>query len=170
MLVTRARQTHFVLLQFLADLFAVALGLVGAWWIRLRSGAIPTAGDWQDIWYVREFPQALAIWIVAYHLTGNYANHPQVIGFNKARRIFVGSALAIALIVAKNYFFRVPDLSRLMYPLALATTTFSTIAVRLLLQRAIVRFLAGRSLPKSRVLIVGMGPLWTRPGRRRARR
>jgi len=159
MLVTRARQTHFTLWQFLSDLLAIGLGLAGAWWIRLQSGLIPTAGDWDNTWYVREFPQTLAVWIVAYHLTGNYANHPQVISFNKARRILVGSGLAVTLVVAKNYFLRVPDLSRLMYPIALATVTFATVAMRLVLQRLIVRFLAGRSLPRSRVLIVGLGPL-----------
>ncbi|MDK2972350.1 MAG: hypothetical protein PWP23_2105 [Candidatus Sumerlaeota bacterium] len=139
-------------------MFAVASALLGGYWLRFHSGLIPSGGGWDPYLYARQFPWAVGICLLALYLTGNYQNHPRVITFNRARRLFMGSALAIVLMVAKNYFFRDDDLARVLYPIMLAVLTVSLVAYRLVLQRLIVKFFAGRSLPRSRILIVGLGP------------
>lgn len=158
-LVTRARRrSEFVLLQFLADFLAVLSGLVFSYWFRFHAGLIPPAGGWDSLHYLRQLPWAVALWLLAIYLTGNYQNHPQVISFNRARRLLKASLLAIVLIIAKNYFMRDQDLARVLYPIAVVFVTSALIFYRALLQRVVVRFFVGRGLPRSRILIVGLGP------------
>jgi exopolysaccharide biosynthesis polyprenyl glycosylphosphotransferase len=64
----------------------------------------------------------------------------------------------MALLVVRNYFAREEDLSRLLYPVALVLVTGALVAGRGLLQAVIVRYFVGKSLPRTRMLIVGTGP------------
>ncbi len=158
MLVKRARGTEFVAMQLATDMVAVLAGLLVAYWFRFHAGLIPPSGEWDVLNYVREVPWATGLWMIALHLTHNYQSHPQVITFNRARRLLMGSGLAVALVVAKNYFMRDPNLARLMYPIMLVTVTSALIVGRAILQRLIVAFFVGKGLPRARVLIVGLGP------------
>ncbi|MBI5153910.1 exopolysaccharide biosynthesis polyprenyl glycosylphosphotransferase, partial [Candidatus Poribacteria bacterium] len=152
------RGTEFLLLETLADLAAVAFGLWAGYWIRFHSGLIPLSGGWEPLLYARQFPWAVGLWWLSLNLTHNYRNHPRVISFNRARRLFKGSGLAIALIIARNYFWREPDVARLLYPLALLCVTTALVAGRLALQQVIVRYFVGNSLKRTPMLIVGTGP------------
>ncbi|MBX3728217.1 MAG: undecaprenyl-phosphate glucose phosphotransferase [Candidatus Sumerlaeia bacterium] len=154
----RARRTEFLLLQFLTDLFAVTAGLLAGYWFRFFGDIIPSGGAWDPYLYIRQFPWALGIWIVCLYLTGNYHNHPQVISYNRARRLLTGSALAMVVMVAKNYFFRDEDLARILYPIMMVSVTCALVLARVGLQGLIVRFFVGRGLPRSRILIAGLGP------------
>ncbi|MCB2153379.1 undecaprenyl-phosphate glucose phosphotransferase [bacterium] len=157
MLNHRSKGTEFLLLQTVADLMAVLVGLSCAYWLRFHAGPIAPSGGWDPWLYMEQLPWAMGLWFLALNLTHNYQNHPRVISFNRARRLFKGSALAIALIVVRNYFWRVPDIARLMYPYTLITVTACLLIGRFLLQRIIVRYFMGRSLPRTRVLIIGLG-------------
>ena len=158
MLNHRAKGTEFLLLQTVSDLLAILAGLFIAYWMRFHLGPIAPSGSWNAWQYLVQLPWAVGLWFLALNLTHNYLNHPRVISFNRARRLFKGSALAIALIVVRNYFWRVPDIARLIYPYSLAAGTVSLLIGRFLLQRIIVRYFMGRSLPRTRVLIIGLGP------------
>jgi len=154
----RRSRAEFLVLQMVCDLLAVICGLLAGFWFRFYGDVIPLGGGWSSSYYVAQLPWAVLIWIVALHFTGNYVNHPRVITFNRARRLFVGSVLAIMMLVTFNYFARNIELARVLYPVMLIVVTTSLIVFRLLLQSLIVRFFVGKSLPRSRVLIVGLGP------------
>lgn len=156
-LINRHR-AQFVVLQVVFDLFAVLTGLLAGYYFRFHLDIVPFAGGWSVHDYAAELPWAVGIWMLALHLTGNYTNHPRVITFNRARRLFIGSALAIVLLITKNYFARNFDLARVLYPIMLFSVTTFLLVYRVALQRVIVRYLVGSGLPRSRVLIVGLGP------------
>ncbi|MEQ8818778.1 MAG: undecaprenyl-phosphate glucose phosphotransferase [Sumerlaeia bacterium] len=154
----RTQGTEFLLLQAATDLLAIFCGLFLAYWLRFHGGIIPPSGAWSLELYLRLLPWSVGIWLLSLHWTGCYQNHPRVITFNRARRLLKGSALAVALIVARNYFWREEDVARLLYPMAFLTVTASLVIGRGALQGVIQRYFVGRSLPRARVLIIGIGP------------
>lgn len=159
MLVTRKDRAPFVLLQLACDMVAVVAGLLVGYWVRFHAELIPPQGGWEGEDYIRQFPWALGLWLVALYLTGNYQNHPKVITYNRSRRLLKASLLAIVLIIAKNYFMRDRDLARILYPIIVVTVTASLLACRMLLQLAIIEYYKRhRAAPRSRVLIIGLGP------------
>lgn len=153
------RGTEFVALEVLTDGLCVTLGLLFAYWFRFELGLIPTQGDWNLQLYEYQLPWAILFWLVSLHLTGNFRNEPLVITFNRARRLVIASGLALMLIIVRNYFFRIPDLARVMFPLCFVSVVMFLVSGRLLLQQFINRFLLGARLPRSRVLIVGTNPV-----------
>jgi exopolysaccharide biosynthesis polyprenyl glycosylphosphotransferase len=154
----RARGYKYILMELAVDLAAVAAGLATAYWIRFHSGLIPLRYSWNPSDYVRLYPAAVALWIASLGMTHCYRNHPVVLTFNLARRLFKGSLLAVALVVVVEHFFRVAEYSRLMYPLSLITAIAGLVLGRALLQRIIAHLLRG-GIARARVLIVGTGPL-----------
>ncbi|MGF1572462.1 MAG: sugar transferase [Sumerlaeia bacterium] len=153
------RGTEFVALEVLTDGLFVFLGLLLAYWIRFELALIPTQGNWDWRLYAYQLPWAILFWLLSLHVTGNFRNEPLVITFNRARRLVIASGLALMLIIVRNYFFRIPDLARIMFPLCFVSVVVCLVAGRLLLQQFINRFLLGARLPRSRVLIVGTNPV-----------
>jgi exopolysaccharide biosynthesis polyprenyl glycosylphosphotransferase len=151
------RHVGFLRLQVLCDLLGVLAGLVMAWWLRFHSGIDP--GAVQALDYRGQLLWSAAIWMVAFHLAHCYSNHPRIISFNRARRILKGSALAIVLIVTRNYFLRVEDVARMLYPMAFLLVSASVVLLRIVMQQLILRFLLTDPANRSRVAIVGTGPV-----------
>ena len=154
----RDRGYKYLLMGLCADAFGVAAGLWGAYWLRFESGWIPIIHDWRTEDYLRIFPVVMLIWLFSLRLTHCYRNHPVVLTFNIARRLLKGSLLAVALIVAFNYFLRTVEYSRVLYPIALFGVLCGLLTMRALLQWAIVALLRG-GIARAKVLIVGVGPL-----------
>ncbi len=150
------KRDQFVVLQYLGDALAVAAGLLVAYWIRLESDWIPHAVIATD--YLTQFWWAFAFWMGALYASGAVTWHPRVISFNRARRILYAGLLATMLAAVRNYFFLVEDVSRLLYPIALVTTSSALIVNRFLLQCVISRFLITGGA-QTRVILVGLGPV-----------
>lgn len=157
--IRRPQGTEFVALEVLTDALFVTLGLLLAYWFRFELQLIPTKGTWDWQLYAYQLPWAILFWLISLHVTGNFRNEPLVITFNRARRLVIASCLALMLIIVRNYFFRIPDLARIMFPLCFVSVVISLVMGRLLLQQVINRFLLGATLPRSRVLIVGTNPV-----------
>lgn len=161
----RARGYTFILLQLVTDLLAVAVGLSLAYWLRFDSGWIPvrdgngSVRSWDPASYASLFPIAIALWGIALGLTHNYTNHPLAISFNKARRLFKGSMLALALIVAYTYFSRsILEFSRILFPISLVVVLGCLLLGRTLLQHVILTLFRG-GVARTRVLLVGTGEI-----------
>lgn len=155
----RRHRDQFVVLQYLSDALAVGGGLLVAYWFRFLSGIDPAAVVATD--YVRHFWWAFLVWILCLQLCGAVTAHPRVISFNRARRILYASFLAVLLSAVRNYFFREPDVARLLYPLSFVVVSVLLVLNRFALQGIISRFLLTAGA-RSRVLIVGLGPVGLR--------
>ncbi|MDX1971304.1 MAG: undecaprenyl-phosphate glucose phosphotransferase [Candidatus Sumerlaeia bacterium] len=155
----KLRGTEFVALEVLTDFLSVVLGLVAIYWLRFVVEVVPLQGGWDTQLYLNQLPWAVVFWMISLHLTGNYRNQPLVITFNRARRLVLASGLALMLIIVRNYFFRIPDLSRVLFPLAFVSVLVALVTGRVLLQQFINAYLVGSRLPRSRVLIVGTNPV-----------
>lgn len=155
----RLQGTEFIALQWLADLLAVTAGLFFAYWFRFHSNAVPLVGGWDTALYWNQLPWAIVFWMGALYLAGNYRNDPLVITFNRARRLVVASGLAIMLVIVRNYFFRVEDVARILFPISLTSVIIYLVGFRVVLQRMINAFLTGNRLPRSRVLLIGLNPV-----------
>jgi exopolysaccharide biosynthesis polyprenyl glycosylphosphotransferase len=156
----RRFRDRFVVLQYLADSLGVAGGLLLAWWVRF-GGVILPAGDPTATDYRIQFWWAFLLWLLCLHIAGCYVAHPQIISFNRARRIANASLLALMLIAMRNYFFRDFDVSRPLFPIAGLTVTALVVGLRSAMQLFITRFMVTRGV-RSRVLIVGTGPVGLR--------
>lgn len=153
----RARGYKYLLMQWAADFVAVVAGLAAAYWFRFHSGLFHFR-PWNPGDYILVYPIAIAAWVFSLGLTHCYRNHPVVLTFNTARRLLKGSLLAVALIVALEHFARIAEYSRLLYPLSLATVIALLLLARIALQQFINSLLRG-GIARSKVLIVGTGPL-----------
>lgn len=153
---SRRYRDRFVVLQYLTDSTAIAAGLYFAYWLRFDSGIDPRAVVATD--YGAQFLWAFFLWLLCMHVAGAFVPHPRVISFNRARRILRGSGLAVLLIAVRNYFFREADVARLLYPVSFVTVTALLVMLRMALQLFISRFLVTKGV-RSRVLIVGLGPV-----------
>ncbi|MBI1289667.1 undecaprenyl-phosphate glucose phosphotransferase [bacterium] len=154
---------RFVILQYFADSLAVASGLYAAWWIKFHSGLDPFAVEAAN--YVQQFWWAFPLWMICLYFTGCIQAHPRVISFNRGRRILRASALAMLLCAVRNYFFREPDVARMLYPMAFFMVSGAVVVMRVVLQLFVSRFMMSRGI-LSRVLIVGSGPVAIRLGAR----
>jgi exopolysaccharide biosynthesis polyprenyl glycosylphosphotransferase len=152
----RRNRDQFVVLQHLSDAVSIGSGLLIAYWIRFQSGVDPRAVIATN--YVQQFWWAFALWILCLQVNGCVAPSPRVISFNRARRILRASFLAVLLITVRNYFFRDENVARLLYPLSFLTVSALLIVGRFAAQGIINKFLL-TSGAKSRVLIVGTGPV-----------
>jgi len=74
------------------------------------------------------------------------------------------------LLIVHNYFFRVPDISRIFYPIGFFWAVTFLVLFRGGLQRLILRYLIRNRLPQARVLIVGLNPVSFRIAARILRR
>jgi exopolysaccharide biosynthesis polyprenyl glycosylphosphotransferase len=146
----------FIVLQYFADMLAVCLGLLAAYWLKFHSGLDPAATVSAD--YRVQFWWAFLLWLLCLQFGGAVQAHPRVFSFNRARRLLRASALAVLLCAVRNYFFRDPDVSRVLYPMSFVLVTLALVAGRALLQMFISRFLMTKGV-LSRVLIVGQGPV-----------
>lgn len=153
-----ARRHHrFILAQLLSDLFGIGGGLVLAWWIRFESGLLQPGVPATD--YPQQWAWAVVLWVIAFHLAHVYQNHPQILSFNRARRVLLGGGVAIMLVVARNYFTLQFDVSRLLYPLAFVCVSGLVILFRWITQRTIIRGSLKNAESRSRILIVGTGAM-----------
>lgn len=153
---SRRYRDRFVVLQYLSDSMAVAIGLLVAFWLRFFSGIDPNAIISTN--YTVQFWWAFVLWLLCLQLSGAFIAHPRVISFNRARRILRGSALALMLIAVRNYFTRDFDVARLLFPMSFITVTTLIVVFRAGLQVFISRFLVTSGV-RSRVLIVGLSPV-----------
>ncbi len=150
---------QYLVLQYFGDGLAVATGLFVAWWLRFGSGIDPGAIEATN--YTSQFWWAFAIWMFALQLAGAFTPHPKIIGFNRARRLLRGSALAVMLCAVRNYFFREADVARLLYPVSFVTVSTCLVGGRMILQWIITRFLVTR-VARKRIVIAGLGPVGLR--------
>lgn len=150
------KRDQFVILQYLGDALAVALGLLAAYWVKFFSGFDPAATVSID--YLQQFWWAFVLWLGALYFSGAIAAHPRVISFNRARRILYAGFLAAMLAAVRNYFARDLDVARSLYPLSFMLVSIAILSERFLLQCFIRRFLITGGA-QSRALIVGLGPV-----------
>ena len=118
-MLNRHHHLRFLLLQLVGDALAISGALYGCYWLRFHSGIDPAAVE--SVSYHGQFWWALGLWLLALHLSHAYTNHPRIISFNRARRILIGSSLAVMLVVARNYFARDMDVSRWLFAVAFAS-------------------------------------------------
>lgn len=144
-----------MVLQYVSDALAIALGLYVAFWVRLGSGLDPNATISAD--YVSQFWWAFGFWMAALYFTSVVTPHPRVISFNRARRILYASTVAVLLCVVRNYFLRQYDVARSLYPVSIISVSGFIILFRFLLQCVITRYLITAG-SKRRALIVGLAP------------
>jgi exopolysaccharide biosynthesis polyprenyl glycosylphosphotransferase len=154
---------RFVILQYFADSLAVSGGLYAAWWLKFHSGLDPFAVEATS--YVQQFWWAFLLWMICLYFTGCIQAHPRVISFNRGRRILRASAMAMLLCAVRNYFFREPDVARMLYPMTFVIVSMAVVAMRVGLQFVVTRFMMTRGI-LSRVVIVGLGPVAIRLGAR----
>lgn len=150
---------QFIVLQYLTDGIAVGVGLLLAYWFRFLSGIDGDATISTD--YLAQFWTAFVLWMFSLHQNGCFEPSAKVISFNRARKLLKGCLLAIMLITVKNYFLRIDDVSRLLYPISFFSVMISLLVGRFALQDLIYRFF----LPAggcTRVLIAGVGPVGIR--------
>ncbi|CAN5438164.1 undecaprenyl-phosphate glucose phosphotransferase [soil metagenome] len=150
---------QFVILQYLTDGLFVGCGLFAAYWLRFLSGIDARAVISTD--YENQFWWAFVLWMACLQAASVVQAHPRVISFNRARRILRAGAMAVLLIAVRNYFFREPEVSRALYPMAFVTVSGFLVAGRILLQCFVRRFLITKGV-QARVLIVGLGPVGLR--------
>jgi len=160
----RRPRSRFLAIQLISDLLAVSSGLILAYWIRFESqvsgdAVVATSYGVQFIW-------ALVAWIVALAQNNCYQNHPRLMSFNRARRVLLAGMMAVTIMVAINYFTRTSDVSRLLYPLSLVLVSGMVILFRLAAQKIAVLLLLSGPESRSRILIVGTGPLARRLSKR----
>jgi exopolysaccharide biosynthesis polyprenyl glycosylphosphotransferase len=160
----RRPRSRFLAIQLVSDLLAVSAGLLIAYWIRFESqlsggAVVATAYSHQFIW-------ALGAWIVALAQNNCYQNHPRLMSFNRARRVLLAGVMAVMIMVAFNYFTRTSDVSRLLYPLSLIFVSALVIFFRLIAQKLAVHLMLSGPGARSRILIVGTGPVARRLSKR----
>ncbi len=147
---------QYVIMQYLSDALAIAAGLLISFWLKFHSGFDSTAIVATD--YLQHFWWALGCWMLSLYLNGCIEAHPQVITFNRARKVLYASGLALLLIVVRNYFLKEYDVSRILYPLSFLLVSLFIIINRFALQWLIRRFLS-RPDNLTRVIIVGLTPV-----------
>lgn len=147
------------LLIMLADLVAIGVGLLLAYWIRFDSEWLAHTG-YEPSDYAWLMPWALGIWFLALRFENLYRRRSKVLDFNVIRRILTGSILALLIIFAFVFAYRrVTDFSRVLIPVAFASVVGCLILERILMDR-VMRFLAGeKNLGLTRTAIVGGGPI-----------
>lgn len=153
----RRPRSRFLVAQLISDLLAISAGLSLAYWIRFQSSLDTEATVSAD--YARQFAWAVGAWIAALVQGGCYGNHPRILTYNKARRVLMAGGVAVAIMVAVNYFSRTADVARLLYPLSFLTVSACLIGFRLATQQVILKLMLSNPAVRSRIAIIGTGPV-----------
>lgn len=160
----RRPRSRFLAIQLVSDILAVSAGLLIAYWIRFESqlsgGAVVATAYGHQFWW------SLGAWILALIQNNCYQNHPRLMSFNRARRVLLAGGMAVTIMVAINYFSRTSDVARLLYPLAFFFVSALVIFFRLLTQKLAVQVMLSSPESRSRILIVGTGPIARRLSKR----
>lgn len=153
----RRPRSRFLVAQLVSDLLAISVGLMVAYWLRFQSSIDREAIVSAD--YAEQFVWALCAWGAALVQGGCYGNHPRILTYNRARRIIMAGGVAIAIMVALNYFSRTADVARLLYPISFLTVSSCLIGFRLVTQQVILKLMLSNPEVRSRIAIIGTGPV-----------
>ncbi|MCX7047480.1 MAG: undecaprenyl-phosphate glucose phosphotransferase [Candidatus Sumerlaeota bacterium] len=145
---------EYLLWLLLFDLLAVAGGLALTYFFRFRLAWIPSPKGWEAKDYLIIWPVACAAWLIGLTQAHAYRRGSPVLDLDGARRLFVGSLIAMALVITYNFFARDGEYSRYMPVIAVAFAWPSLIVERWIFSRILLRVAAQRM---DRVLIVGAG-------------
>lgn len=164
------------LLVMMADLVAIGVGLMFAFWLRFHSSLFDTSQGYLPSQYMKIFVWACLIWLLALRFENLYRRRSRIFDFNVVRRIVTGSFLAVLILIALDFFFRLGRIpttgvgpaalnnnlsirfSRLATIFVLIMVISSLLINRLILYYIFRWLLVHRGVGQSRTLIIGGGP------------
>lgn len=159
----RRRRLRFDAAVVVTDLVAVALALPCTYLVRFHD-FFPLAprGGWDVEHYWRIYPVAVLVWLVSLAFVHAYRRGHEIMSMRVFQRLVKGSLLAIAIIIAINFFARIAPATayaRILPPLAFLFAVAFLVAGRLALQRAVRHLQERRGIGLKRLLIFGTGEL-----------
>jgi exopolysaccharide biosynthesis polyprenyl glycosylphosphotransferase len=159
----RKRSIRLNLLFFLAlaDLLGVLLGLVTAYYLRFGVQIIEVTKGYSPRTYLAFLPIAIGIWWFWLESMGCYRFGERAFNLQILKKILRANLLAVMTVIAIHYFQRSQEYSRLLYPLAVVTCSFSLAFARLVLDRVLARMRRAGKLAASSVVIIGSGAIGT---------
>ena len=157
----RKRGSRLFLLTIftLADTIGIVAGLAMAYFLRFHAEIVEVTKAYAPRDYLAFLPAAIAIWLLWLARTGCYDFQERAFNLQILRKILKACGFAVLTVVAVHFFLRSLQFSRLLYPLALCTTTVGIGVARLILDRVIARLRRTGRLPRAAVLVLGTGPL-----------
>jgi exopolysaccharide biosynthesis polyprenyl glycosylphosphotransferase len=159
----RLRRLRFDAAVIATDLAAIALALPATYFVRFHS-PFPLAprGEWNVADYWRIYPVALCAWLIALGWVGVYRRTHEVMSARVFQQLLKGSVLAIAFIIALNFFARIaPETAyaRILAPMVLVIAVAFLAAGRAAAQ-ALIRYLREqKGMGLRRLAILGTGDL-----------
>lgn len=151
----REKARSFQTLCLVADLVSIGLAWMGAFWLRFHSGWIPVYFGIPGVdVYGSHLPLVLLVWMVALYASGVYSTRRWWVLSQERRILLRGSLWAMVLLVSVTYLSTKTEISRIFYFCFACLATGALFLNRLLLRRALRRFLYHGGEP-FRVLLVG---------------
>jgi exopolysaccharide biosynthesis polyprenyl glycosylphosphotransferase len=155
----RRRRLRFDAAIVGADLVAIALALPCAYLVRFHAFfPIRPRGEWHSEYYWRIFPVAILAWIVSLAAVHAYELGHEIMSMRVLQRLAKGSLLAIAVIIAVNFFIRIaPDTAyaRVLAPLVFVFGVVFLSAGRFALRGIVRRLQEQAGVGQKRLLIFG---------------
>lgn len=160
-----SRKRHPVwktLLVLAADLFAIASGLLFAYWIRFHSGLVSMGLEkgHVPVDYLRVLPWACLLWLFALRLENLYRRRLRILDANIVRRIVTGSALAMLFFFTAAFYMRYErGYSRALAPIMFGSVVGSLVLERFALEILYKRLTSNWGLGLTRAAILGGGEI-----------
>lgn len=152
----------FLATMLVADIGAVVLSWIAAYFFRFHSGLVPIYYGVPDIWlYIKVIPIVVLIWAVSLQVGGLYSQMRSDSRFHEYYRIFKTATISAVIMMAAAFFYREYAYSRgvmaFFWAFSIAALVISHMTIRTIL-RAVRR----RGYNLRYVLIVGAGELGQR--------
>ncbi|GAB4319534.1 MAG: undecaprenyl-phosphate glucose phosphotransferase [Candidatus Sumerlaeia bacterium] len=153
-----------LVLVILTDASAVSLALALVYWLRFHSALVPFVEGREGFVpadYYRLYPIFVAVWVISLYLNGLYRERQLLCGVGPFVRIVKASVLAVALVIAGDFFVRDTRFgySRLAFVMALGSGVFWLTVFRWALRRALSRGALPVGAERINLAILGTGPL-----------
>jgi len=127
-----------MLLVMGADLGAIALGLLFAYWFRFFSRFVDVNKGFHERDYFRALPWVAVLWFISLRLENLYRRNSKILDMNVIRRIITGSILAVLIFFAFAFYERrEPQYSRALVPIVFGSVVSILILERIVLDQEV---------------------------------
>lgn len=146
-----------------SDTLAICIALPATYFLRFHlSFPFAPRGEWRVEDYLYIFPFALATWLVSLAAVGVYRRSHEIMSAAVFQQLVKASLLAIVIIIALNFFFRiVPEqsLARILAPLSLVLALTALYIGRTICRKYVRYLQKRREMGLRRLLIYGTGDI-----------